>query len=441
MKPSRNVIYPLPIENCCEQNDAGQFERFIFGLIRKGNLPQAEIFLRSHLEGEPENPKVLNFLGWIANAVNLPQFALRYFGEAARLAPDWKLPQVNRARISRYLREKQELPAAGGAISKPARQAEKFLLIKAWGYGFWSDVSHIVGQLLLAEITGRVPIVHWGSNSLFGNGTAANAFEFYFEAASDRCIADLQKEHFDFWPPKWNHRNLAEGEINKWSGHFSRVAGLYLLGRPEKVVVSDFYTAVMDLKPWIPAGHTLYGLSVDELWLYLVRQYLHPRKEIRDAVDSFYEKHLALNSFMAVHARGSDKVQEVKCLDEVNRQYRKVIDMHLSSRNFKSIFLMTDDARLLDYFKEVYGSRIIATDCQRTSDATGVHYQAASDRRRLGAEVMVDAYLAARADVFVGNGFSNPSLIVRYLKDWPENAVSLVDQNMHYTPNTFLHDW
>ena len=44
----------------------------------------------------------------------------------------------------------------------------KYLLIKAWGFGFFSDVNHIIGQLLIAELTGRIPIVYWGKNSLFG---------------------------------------------------------------------------------------------------------------------------------------------------------------------------------------------------------------------------------------------------------------------------------
>lgn len=431
----------LPIENCGKQNNADHFERHVFDMLRKGNLPQAEILLRGHLEREPNSPKALNFLGWIAAAVNLPQFALQYFSQAVKLAPDWQIPRINLDRVSKYLTKAQGQPVIDGPESERAIQDEKFLLIKAWGCGFWADVSHVLGQLLVAELTGRTPIVHWGSNSLFGDGSAANAFEFYFDKFSDLGVVDLQREDFDFWPPKWNPRNLLEEEKNIWTGPFSRVAGLYLLSRTERVVVSDFYTSVIDLKAWIPSEHHLYGLSVDALWLYLVRQYLHPKKEIVDAVDSFYEKHLASHDFIAVHARGSDKALEVSNLGELNKQYKTIIDRYLTSHNCQRIFLMTDDARILAYFKETYGNKIIATDCQRTSSAEGIHYQTVSDRWQLGTEVMVDAYLAAQAKAFVGNGFSNPSLFVRYLKDWPKETVSLVGQNSYHTPNTFLHNW
>lgn len=409
-------------------------------LLQKGNLAQAEILLQGHLEREPRNPVILNYLGQIAAAVGLPQFAHGYFSEAIKWAPDWPIPQVNLNQLSKQLATGREIPANDGPKSRQAKPAEKYLLVKSWGCGFWSDVSHVLGQLLLAELTGRIPVVHWGGNSLFGDGTGSNAFQIYFKSVSELTVADLQKEAFDFWPPKWNHLNLAKDELNKWKGPYSRQAGLYLLSRKEKVVVSDFYTPVLALKPWIPAGHHLYGLSIDELWLYLVRQYLHPQKEIMDGVDDFYKRHLGSTDFIAVHARGSDKMLEVNNLDELNGRYKGIIDQYISAHGFKKIFLMTDDARLLAHFKNIYGSMIITTDCQRTSSAQGIHFQAVNGRQ-LGMEVLVDAYLAAQAKAFVGNGSSNPSLIVRYLKNWPDEAVTLIGQNAFHKPNTFLHDW
>lgn len=410
-------------------------ETNISELMRKGNLAQAEIFLRIYLANEPNNPEALFALGKIAREINLPHFALHYFDEAIKYAPNWPLPKINRDRLSKELSE--NLSEARGHIKQP----ERFLLIKAWGYGFWSDVSHVLGQLLLAEITGRTPVVHWGTNSLFGDGTSANAFEFYFEPISKVTVADLQTEDYDFWPPKWNHNNLQANDINKWGGPYSRIAGLYMLGRNERVAVSDFFTKVADLIPWIPAGHPLHGWSVDQVWLYLVCRYLHPQKEIMHAVESFYDEHIGSPDFMSVHMRGSDKVIEVGNLDELNRQYKQVVDRYLASSDFRHIFLMTDDSRLLDFFRQTYGDKVITTECQRTNSTKGVHHLAVPDRRRLGTEVMVDVYLAARARVFVGNGTSNPSLFVRYLKDWPDGAVNLIGGNWFHKPNPVIHAW
>jgi len=419
-----------------------ELKNSIAQLFQKGNVPKAEILLRAHLEKEPNDYEALFFLGKIAEAINLPQFALDYFNESLRLAPYWQLPKEARNHVIKQLTEGQGKSVIDRQKSEQVEQTEKFILIKAWGYGFWSDVSHVLAQLLVAELTGRTPIVHWGANSLFGDGTSANAFEFYFETFSKVGIADLQKEEFDIWPPKWNRDNLIEPEINKWSGPNSRIAGLYLLGREERVIVSDFFSSVVDIQPWIPRNHHLYGLSIDELWAYLVRQYLHPKREILDAVDRYYKKYFDSQDFLAVHMRGSDKtVEQGWYLDEVNQQYKAIIDQYLSTHNFQQIFLMTDDTRILDYFKRTYGEKIVTTDCQRTSSTTGVHYLTDPDRRLLGTEVMVDVYLAARARIFIGNGLSNPSRFVSYLKDWPENTVKLLGENLFHKQNIFIHNW
>jgi hypothetical protein len=66
-----------------------------------------------------------------------------------------------------------------------------FLLIKAWGCGFWSDMNQVFGCLPLAEITGRIPVTHWGKNSLYGDGTDTDAFQLYFEPISPVGIPDV----------------------------------------------------------------------------------------------------------------------------------------------------------------------------------------------------------------------------------------------------------
>lgn len=425
----------MQIDNAGKQANPAIQDR-IPELLRKGNLPLAEILLRDALRSEPDNPVVHHLLGQIANAVGLQSYALAYFRKAAELAPGWKAPLNLIDHVTQSMQDARE-----AQNSRPDASGEKFILIKAWGFGFWSDVSHVLGQLLIAELTGRTPIVHWGENSLFGNGTNENVFVHFFEPVSDKSIADLQIDGFDYWPPKWNLSNLTQGELNKWTGQYSRIAGLYLLGRQEKVIISDFMTPVVDLMPWIPEVHPLYGKSIDELWLYLVRRYLHPTKAILEHVEEFHSMHFPTSDFLAVHMRGSDKVFEVHNIDDTNRQYKEIIDRYLAKFGLDRIFLMTDDNRVLDYFRKVYGDRVVTTECQRTDSNQGLHHQSKMDRIKLGIEVVTDVYIAARARAFIGNGMSNPSIFVRYMKDWPEGSVDLVCQNRFHTSNEFLHNW
>jgi protein O-GlcNAc transferase len=364
---------------------------------------------------------------------------LRCFRQAIDLAPDWQLPRMNLEVVARRVRQDPtptRLPAAS-----PDRAAERFLLIKAWGYGFWSDVAHVLGQLLIAELTRRTPIVYWGANSLFWDGTVANVFDAFFEPVSKWTLADVQDSKLSVWPPKWHRGNLTAPEVNKWKGPFSRLAGLYLLGRQEDVIVSDFFTYICDLKPWIPYDSRLHDMTVDELYAYLARKYLRPKPEITDAVNRFYAEHLRGGDFIAVHARGSDKILEVSNLEDLNRQYESALDALRAVHGTRRIFLLTDDSRLRAFYVARYGDSVLCTDCLRTSTSQGIHYQATRDRKQLGAEVMVDAYLATKAEAFLGNASSSVSLMVGHLKEWPSDCIRLIGPNAYHMSNMFLHDW
>lgn len=358
-----------------------------------------------------------------------------YFAQAAAMAPAWEQPLANLDRVRRSIDPHR------AEASSPRDTGSRYLLIKAWGFGFWSDVNHVVGQLLLAELTGRTPVVHWGSNSLFWDGTTANAFEAYFAPVSAATAADLRDERLSIWPPKWNRANLLEGEVHKSAGPFSRMAGLYLLGRDEDLVVSDFFSSIYDLKPWIPRDSELHGLTIDGLHRHLVRKYLRPTPEVLAAVAAFHESRIGSDDYIAVHARGSDKILELRELDVLNAQYRLAIEEFRAQLGTHRIFLMTDDERLRRAYVTQYGSAVISTDCQRTDTADGVHYQSGRDRRRLGLEVMVDAYLASRAGAFIGNGCSNPSVMVAYLKEWPAARLKLLGPHLYHQPNPVLHRW
>jgi protein O-GlcNAc transferase len=404
-------------------------------LLEKGNLPQAEMLCRIALETEPQNPVFFYFLSLIANALNLRRFSEKYLKTASELAPDWDLPHAALTKLGRLPEEEKARNSIGNEDHE-----KKFLLIKAWGYGFWSDVDHVLCQLLIADITKRIPVIHWGINSLFGDASDKNAFEFYFDRVSDFMVDDLAHEDYDFFPPKWNCKNLREENVNKWAGFYSRMSGLYSWNRQEKVVVSDFYTGLISLRPWIPSDHYLYGISIDGLYRFLIQKYLHPKKEILDEIECLYVKDLSSSKFMSVHVRGSDKIHEVANLCSLNEQYFEIINaIGAVYRDYK-IFLMTDDSRLLGAFLRRYGNRIVTTACQRTDQSTGIHYQSDVNRRRLGVEVMIDTYLAAKGDIFIGNGRSNPSTIVLYLKDWNEKNIYLIGHNMHHCFNTILYD-
>src|SRR5262249_51225321 len=153
------------------------------------------------------------------------------------------------------------------------------LLIKAWGAGFWSDVDHVLGSLLLAEMTGRTPVVRWGARSLFAEPHDADAWGVYFEPVSAAKPEELTGRGFSYVPAKWNDRSLASDGLNLFRGPGSRLGALHFLNRPEDVAVCDFHVGIRSILPWLRPGHRLHGVPIEEVYRDLLRRHVRPRAQ------------------------------------------------------------------------------------------------------------------------------------------------------------------
>lgn len=302
-------------------------------------------------------------------------------------------------------------PRAGDAAGP------RYLLVKSWGSGFWSDVSSVLGALLLAEVTGRTPVVHWGSNSLFRDDSGRDAFGLYFSPVS-RCTLDdlVQLGGADVFPPKWNQANLSREDLSRWVGAYSRLSPMYYVNRKETIVVCDFYVNVADVVPWIPVRHPMHGHSVPDVFRWLIQKYVVPRPHIVEQADAFCRAHLAGRPFVAIHLRGSDKIREFGELEAINESLIRQLD---AIDPGWPIFVLTDDEHWLRALRERFGERVVATSCTRSGTTQGVHFAAeGNDRVRVGTEVMVDSLIALRAARFIGAGASNVSGFISLMKDW-----------------------
>lgn len=365
------------------------------------NYPQAELYLRRYLRFGGKDPIAHKLMADVA----------RGYG----VADTFKLSETS-------------TPTAN----------QKYLLIKAWGYGFWSDVHHVIGQLLLAELTQRTPIVHWGSNSLFGDGSGANAFELYFQALSPMNLADIPKT-FSIYPPKWTHNNLIDENVNKWEGEHSRKAVQFFFNRDEDLVVSDFYMTVSSLIPWISPDSRYYGMSDDAIYLELFTTHLKPLPPIMQRVESFFEDNMVGRNWVAVHVRGSDKIYESAGLHQTNQQYFGFVNRIIEINPGIGVFLLTDSVSIHAEFSNRYGDQLVSTTVIRSDSTTGVHMLGHLGRT-VGEDVLVDALLAARCDYFVGNQESNVSLAIASLKPWPRGLLFLLGNKNGRSENLFLHN-
>jgi hypothetical protein len=196
-------------------------------------------------------------------------------------------------------------------------------------------------------------------------------------------------------------------------------------------VVSDFHSNLNAILPWAPASHALAGAPLAEAYRALVRKYLRPRPEIAAEAERFAAAHFGAGPLVAVHVRGSDKVEEVSRLEATLQAYFEPLEAQLRAHPGARIFLLTDDERVHAHYAARYGARLLATSCTRATSNIGVHYLARRDPVRTGIEVMVDTYLAARCAAFIGLAYSNVSLYVSYLKAWPAGRCVLLGDNAH----------
>ncbi len=310
---------------------------------------------------------------------------------------------------------------------------DRFLLIKSWGCGFWSDVDHVMGQLLAAELTNRIPVIYWGPNSLYAQSFQTNAFDLYFEPVSEYSIEDLTWPGYTFYPQIWNARNIMVEDLDKIAWTQRNLGDM--MSNDASVVVSDIHYFIRPMIDYIPKDHWAYGMTAHQIYRYLFDNYLKLKPDIEAEIEDFYQEKMKGNGpLLSVHIRGGDKVREVENLAGLNRRYYTEIDRYIRLYGIKKILLLTDCDDIIKTFKKKYGDMLVFTDCRRSDLAdtrNAAHLQAYREKRRKGIEIIKDTYLAAKCDFFIGNGYSNVSYTVKRLKDWPEDHIQLFYRDLN----------
>jgi len=386
--------------------------------LQQNNLRMADLHCRLALALNPQLAEAHHLLGVIARKANLPRYSLDHFQTALTCQPEWPKAQTAIREVTQTL---QELPDALRLAPQPAPDSPpRYLLIKAWGTGFFSEAHHVTSHCLLAELSGRIPVVQWDSNCLFTEGDG-DGFSRFFAPLSEPSLADLPTGKGEIFPPKWSADTLNTTE-NQWLGPHSRLGPIDLLSRSEPLVVSDFYCWLSELRPWIPKNHWLYGKSIYDIDCALTRKYLAFAPSQLARAEAFKTEQLK-EPYLAVHIRGSDKTLEQSDLKATNRKYKALLAKAMKRFPKHKLLVLTDSQTNLEQLERQYGDRVVSTCCKRTRGQVGVHHMESLSRTDLGDEVLLDVMLALDADYFIGNAQSNISRFIREFKDWRSNLT------------------
>lgn len=394
--------------------------------LEAGRLTLADVIARLAYKERP-SAGLLLLRGRIGIRIGQIEPARRLFREALALDPG-----LHEAA--------DELDAAYSRPPRSVPPRERYLLIREWSQGFWSDADHVLGGLVLAELSGRKPVVLWGASSRYRDAETLDAFTDFFRPVSEASAATLVGRGHTYWPPKWNDGNILGPTFNVFNGEGSRTGALELWARDEDVVVADFHNGVKILHPWIGPGHRWHERPLTEVCGELLETRLVVRDELRVRAEAFVEQRLRGRPSIGIHIRAGDKVHEVASFEQDLAFLRDRAEEFRASLPGARVFLMTDSATVAGEFRSRYGDELVTTEASRTPRNEGLHFQRRPDRRRLGEEVLVDTLIAARCDRFVGDGWSNVACMVRHLKRWEEGHVVLLPPFMHETVSHLAYD-
>ena len=382
--------------------------------LRHDNYHATDVALRASLARYPNDPTAHNLLAMLAFRVGAFFQANNHVDKALQIRPDFAKALENRKLINRAITRKTQEPEE--------LQETKYLLINSWGSGFGFDLLYLLGQLLLCEMTGRTPIIHWGGNSLYSDQPHRHSvFDRFFEPLNELNLKEAELYKDSIFPSYWKTNPLSKylrrtKWRNKITGQLHEQTFLSFLDRKEQLLVSGEYTSVFMMKPWLPSGHPGGAASVEEIYRALIKKYLVVNADISEQVQHFIDRHFKGKGFYAVHLRGTDKHNEKQShnIDEINSQ----LIQRLESINSEAlIFLMTDDQRIVKQMMQRFDGRVVMTAASRAdSDEQGVHHRQ-NNKEQLGIEVLIDMLIGSKAEHFFGCGFSYLSCLVSAMRE------------------------
>jgi len=369
---------------------------------------------------DPRSARTQYWLGKLADERGEFDVAAVHYASALACDPEFE-PARYAARFNAVAR-REVVDARERAGEEPGGgSAPRFVLIKAWGAGFWSEILHLLGALLTAEITGRIPVVLWGDNCMFREPGTIDGFTQFFEPTSNAGLNDLPLSNGAIFPPKWTPANIGADDVGKHEGPYARLSGARFIGRPETLAVIDYFTSTHLARHWIPVGHPLHGRSTAEVDRWLADKYLRPHAFLAERAAAFrLEQFGGDMPFSAVHLRGTDKGTEMPLVEALNRNALESLGTE------GEVFVLTDSVRWQQAAAERLGSRAHFTSVTRGVGETGVHFERHAGPRQLGEEVLIDVLVGAKAARFVGNGWSSVSCGVRVLSDAAADAMQLL---------------
>jgi protein O-GlcNAc transferase len=291
----------------------------------------------------------------------------------------------------------------------------KYIVIQSFPEGMVAVIRHTIHGLLLAELTGRKPVILWNSRFLYHNDRkkiSQNGFKYYFEENNLCDIEPLKISGLTFSPSCWNCENIESDYMVEYRSLEERfdctpLTPKQILQANEDVVVYTHYQHLVDLIPIVPSDSEYFGLDANTVANRVYKKYFMLNNEVKNSLDQKLSEISSQEQLLGIHCRGSDKIFEYAIATPT--AYKAAIKNRF--QNTKQIFLATDSQPYLHIFQEWY-PRLHFIRCDRSTNNKGIHFSS-GDVKKAGFDFLLDAYLLSHCDFHYGNIRSHVSYYVQ----------------------------
>jgi hypothetical protein len=161
------------------------------------------------------------------------------------------------------------------------------------------------------------------------------------------------------------------------------------------VKVYDNYDVIYDITAI--GGNLFKHVNDHETWVRANETLKHFNYFNNPIYKNCYDKCYKSDKVLGVHVRGTDHVAHGSLLD-IN-YYFEQIDEKLATGKFNSIFLATDENKIVEKFFVKYSDRVkVNANITRSDTQQGIHYSNFANKSQLAEEVLIDAISLANCD-------------------------------------------
>lgn len=257
----------------------------------------------------------------------------------------------------------------------------KFYIIyrEGRGAGFFSNLLHVLGHLILSERLGYVPAVDMENYpSLYNekipvNGTM-NSWEYYFKPVSPYKLPEIY-DYYDY--------QICNGKFP-----------LFIYDRFENNNPNIDWSQIPE--------HTL------------LDKYIFINRDILLEVESFWQVNLRKyqGHILGVHFRGWEMgtVKGHPIPPKIGQMFYAIYEF-LDKYQIKKIFLSTEQSDYLEIMKKEFGDLIVYTNYFRTPEGINAYklrpYPRPLHMYNLGKEVLIDCLILSRTDYLIAGGIEH----------------------------------